>query len=64
MPTALKARPHPRTRRQLPRATNDNRRIASLRVRPVEPELDDHPMVAVYAISSVLIVVGLFLLSV
>jgi hypothetical protein len=62
MPTALKARRHPRRRRQL--STSDNRTVARLRARPLEPEFDDQPMVAVYAVSSVLIVVGLFLLSV
>ena len=63
MPTALKARPRAPARKQLPFAINDNRRISNLRARPLDPELNDDPMVAVYAVSSVLIVVGLFLLS-
>jgi len=64
MPTALKPRPFAEASSRLRVATNDNGRISKLRARPVEPELDDRPMVAVYAVSSVLIVVGVFLLSV
>jgi hypothetical protein len=64
MPTALKTRPRPRARKHMPIAANGGSRIANLRPRPLYPELDDHPMVAVYAVSSVLIVVGVVLLSV
>jgi hypothetical protein len=63
MPTALKTR-RLHVRKQLPLPAESGGRIPNLRAGPIDPELDDHPMVAVYAVSSVLIVVGVVLLSV
>jgi hypothetical protein len=42
---------------------NDNRRATPLRDVGWNPEVDDRPMVIVYAVSTLLIVIGLFLLS-
>ena len=63
MPTALKTR-RVHVRKRLPLPATSGGRIANLRARPLAPQLDDHPMIAVYAVSSVLIVVGVVLLSV
>jgi hypothetical protein len=63
MPTALKTR-RLHVKKHLPLPANGVGRISNLRDRPLSPEFHDHPMVAVYAVSSVLIVVGVVLLSV
>jgi hypothetical protein len=64
MPTTFKALPMPRPGNRHPFATNEQGGISNLRSRPLDPQFDDHPMLAVYAISSALIVIGLLLLSI
>jgi hypothetical protein len=61
MPTTLNARPAA-SRSNAFHAVH-NRRASSLPQRGLEPEFDDRPMVAVYAFSAVLTVIGLLLLA-
>ena len=63
MPTVVKTR-RLHVRKHLPLPASSGSSISNLRAHPIDPQLDDHPMVAVYAVSSVLIVVGVVLLSV
>lgn len=60
MPTALKTK-NGRVLEPYHASANDNHRAAPLG--GSEPQLDDGPMLIVYAFSAILMVVGLFLLS-